>query len=200
METRFDASRHQPLREALIEAGLALLAEGGSTNLTLRRAAARAGVSHAAPAHHFKGLPGLLTAIAGRAFGRFCEAMTAAREARGAAPEARLLGVCDGYLRFAERHSGLFHLMFVEPSVMRSDPEVAVPAARAYGILREACAPFADPARPEVLETAVWSMVHGYATLRFDAEQSAKGPHGAAPPFAELLARLLRSPERSDPG
>ena len=55
---------HGNLREALITAGVGLLNEGGLSALTLRKCAARAGVSHAAPAYHFKGLNGLLTAIA----------------------------------------------------------------------------------------------------------------------------------------
>ncbi len=55
---------HGNLREALIVAGIEILKEGGLPALTLRACAARAGVSHAAPAHHFDGLPGLVTAIA----------------------------------------------------------------------------------------------------------------------------------------
>ncbi|WP_141215717.1 TetR/AcrR family transcriptional regulator, partial [Hahella sp. CCB-MM4] len=68
-------------RDALIEAGLSLLIEGGPEGLTLRRAAARAGVSHAAPAHHFNGLPGLQTAIATRAFALFTVTMISHRDA-----------------------------------------------------------------------------------------------------------------------
>jgi AcrR family transcriptional regulator len=59
---------HGNLREALINAGLLLLKEDGLDGLTLRRAAARAGVSHAAPAHHFSGKQGLVAAIAARGF------------------------------------------------------------------------------------------------------------------------------------
>ena len=74
------------LRDVLIEAGIALLNEGGMAALTLRRAAARAGVSHAAPAYHFDGLPGLLTAIAARAFADFSNRMQAARDLAGSDP------------------------------------------------------------------------------------------------------------------
>ena len=65
------------LRVALVDAGLALLAIEGLAGLTLRACAARAGVSHAAPAHHFAGLPGLLTAIAARGFGIFTDTIFA---------------------------------------------------------------------------------------------------------------------------
>ena len=110
------------LREALIVAAMALLTEGGIAGLTLRRAAARAGVSHAAPAHHFNGLPGLLTAIAARAFCQFGDAMELARATADPAPFAQLAGICTGYLDFATRHAGIFHLMFVSAEVDRDDP------------------------------------------------------------------------------
>ena len=55
---------HGDLRQAMIEAAEAVLAEKGVGGFTLRECARRAGVSPAAPAHHFGNLVGLLTAIA----------------------------------------------------------------------------------------------------------------------------------------
>lgn len=181
------------LRDALITAGTDLLAEGGMANLTLRRAAARAGVSHAAPAHHFDGLPGLLTAIAARAFQTFADTLHAARKAGGDDPTARLNGTCQGYLTFATTHPGLFHLMFISPEVNRGDPSLTPHAVRSYHILREACAPFALTQPDEALEVAVWSMVHGYAALGFTTDDPDRRPFARLPPFAELLANLLAS-------
>lgn len=178
-----------PLREALIDAGLALLAEGGAAALTLRQAALRAGVSHAAPAHHFAGLPGLLTAIAARAFAIFADTLHAAREATGPDPRARLHGTCQGYLTFAATHAGLFHLMFVSPEVDRADATLAPQANRAYQILREACRPFATHP-DDRLELAVWSMVHGFAALGFAGPAPAR-PFDRPPIFADLLDELL---------
>ena len=180
------------LREALIVAAMALLTEGGIAGLTLRRAAARAGVSHAAPAHHFNGLPGLLTAVAARAFRQFGDAMELARDEAGPAPFARLAGICTGYLDFATRHAGIFHLMFVSAEVDRDDPDLSVASDRAYLILRQACLPFATPGatEDEPLEVAVWSLVHGYALLGFNQPLTPR--RSANPPaFADLLARLI---------
>jgi len=50
---------HGNLREALIEAGTEILDEDGLEALSLRACAKRAGVSHAAPQHHFGNLEGL---------------------------------------------------------------------------------------------------------------------------------------------
>jgi AcrR family transcriptional regulator len=181
---------HGNLRSALIEAALEILQDDGAEGLTLRRVAARAGVSHAAPAHHFAGLHGLLTAIAARAFALFTEAMETARDSAGPAPFDRLAGVCEGYLAFARTSAGLFRVMFNTPGLHRDDPDLARHSQAAYQVLRDACTPFAGE-RPEELELAVWSMVHGYAALGFAEPQEPGQPFGTPPPFRPLLARLI---------
>src|SRR6516164_8276496 len=57
------------LRQALLDAAVATLDEAGADRLSLREVARRAGVSHAAPAHHFTDKAGLLTAVATEGFG-----------------------------------------------------------------------------------------------------------------------------------
>ncbi|HEY6309589.1 MAG TPA: helix-turn-helix domain-containing protein, partial [Streptosporangiaceae bacterium] len=57
------------LRQALLDAAVATLDELGADRLSLREVARRAGVSHAAPAHHFTDKAGLLTAVAAEGFG-----------------------------------------------------------------------------------------------------------------------------------
>ena len=59
-----DAYHHGDLRAALIAAAEEELAENGVDGFTLRGCARRAGVSHAAPAHHFKDVRALFTALA----------------------------------------------------------------------------------------------------------------------------------------
>lgn len=175
-------------RAALVAAGIALLDESGPEGLTLRRVAARAGVSHAAPAHHFTGLAGLLTAIATEAFALFSAAMEARRDA--AAPQDALQAVCAGYLDFAASHAGLFHVMFSYPDVQREDPAFQAASGHAYGILRAACAPHARGVQPDpAFEFAVWSMVHGYAMLGF-AAPDACSLEGPVPRFAKLLQQV----------
>ena len=160
--------------------------------LTLRRTAARAGVSHAAPAHHFDGLPGLLTAMAARAFELFAASL---QPDDTLPPRDHLLAVCHGYLTFARLHKGLFHLMFVSPQVDRADPAVMPYANRAYLILRAACLPFAVAGATEdtVLETAVWSLVHGYAALGFDPAADPRVRFTPTPPFDAVLGELLKA-------
>ncbi|NBN65858.1 TetR/AcrR family transcriptional regulator [Pannonibacter tanglangensis] len=184
---------HGNLREALIAASIELLNAEGPAGLTLRRAAARAGVSHAAPAHHFAGLPDLLTAVAARAFDLFTEAMREARRDAGTDPMARLQGVCAGYLRFAADHAGLFHVMFLTGEVDRTNASLMATSEAAYAELRLACLPFSSraPALDPALEIAVWSLVHGYAVLGFSDPRRSRFVLAEMPQFPELLGRLL---------
>ncbi|MCR8725357.1 TetR/AcrR family transcriptional regulator [Frigidibacter sp. ROC022] len=185
---------HGDLRQALIEAGMALLAEGGPEALTLRRCAARAGVSHAAPAHHFDGLAGLRQAIAMEGFRIFRETMEAAAAAGPQTPRARLRGVCAGYLEFAIRHPALFDLMFGFSASELPPPRKDEQNSLAYQTLRQACAPFVGPGQdPAAIESQVWSLVHGFATLYLSGRMRFNA--GSAAPrarFDEVMALLDR--------
>ncbi|NOZ32822.1 MAG: TetR/AcrR family transcriptional regulator [Alphaproteobacteria bacterium] len=154
------------MREALIGAGIELLDEGGLGGLTLRRCAARAGVSHAAPAHHFAGLSGLLTAIVARGYKIFTRTMIAERSQAAADPRAQLVAICNGYLRFSEENGALFTLMFSTQNLDFDNPELATSSAAAYQVLADGCAPFRQGAAGSTgTEIMVWSLVHGFATL-----------------------------------
>ena len=59
---------HGDLKEALLTAAEAVLRDRGLQGFTLRECARRAGVSHAAPKHHFGDVRGVLTEIAARGF------------------------------------------------------------------------------------------------------------------------------------
>ena len=55
---------HGALRDALLQAAERVLERDGLAGLTLRAVAREAGVSHAAPTHHFGDLTGLLSELA----------------------------------------------------------------------------------------------------------------------------------------
>ncbi len=64
---------HGDLRASLLDAAEALLEAAPERQLTLREVAKSAGVSHAAPYHHFASLADLLAAIAARGFARLAK-------------------------------------------------------------------------------------------------------------------------------
>src|SRR5450432_4625377 len=72
---------HGALRDALLKAAERVLERDGLSGLTLRAVAREAGVSHAAPTHHFGDLTGLLSELAAIGFRQFNAAMAAANSA-----------------------------------------------------------------------------------------------------------------------
>lgn len=157
---------HGNLREALVTAGFELLEEGGLAALTLRKCAARAGVSHAAPAHHFDGLAGLKTAIAARGYAVFEQMMKDGIAAAGPEPKAQAYGLCLGYLGFATEHNALFNLIFDRPDKFTGDPEWRQAAQTARQVLNDVSAKFETGSGGEpATEVAIFALVHGYAKL-----------------------------------
>jgi AcrR family transcriptional regulator len=183
---------HGDLREALISAGIDLMEAGGPAALSLRKCAAKAGVSHAAPAHHFNGIISLKAAIVARSYEIFAETMQAHR-CDISEPRARLAAICEGYLAFARSHAALFQFMFqpFPPDFAQINPpilaELEQHSTLAYHELEQACAPFALIGGQEGgIEVMVWSLVHGYAML-FACTPEGRTPAGAPPDFAQIL-------------
>ncbi|WP_284177204.1 TetR/AcrR family transcriptional regulator [Rhabdaerophilum sp. SD176] len=173
---------HGNLKTALVEAGLALLEERGLGDLSLREIAARVGVSHTAPKNHFGSLKGLLTAIAAEGFRRHAAALEAGlKPADG--PVERLHAAAEGYVRFARAHPALFRLMFSADLCDFGDPDLTAAASESYGVLARLAGRLepgtAEPGERQTrMETLLWSIVHGYATLANEG-QLAAGPDGA---------------------
>jgi len=151
------AYHHGDLRRAVLSAALDVIRTEGPAALSLRDLARRAGVSHAAPAHHFKDRTGLLTAIAAEGYGLFADALAAA-------PDLRERGVA--YVRFAATHPAHFQVMF-QPDILRADdPDLLAAKDRATAALRTGVATLTAPTDdPRLTGIAAWSLAHGFATL-----------------------------------
>jgi AcrR family transcriptional regulator len=154
---------HGDLRRALLAAAAEAIAESGPAALSLRDLARRAGVSHAAPAHHFGDKAGLLTALAVEGFSRLADALDASRE-----QDSSLLESGVAYVHFATRNRAHFEVMFQPSLYDRDDPEVVAAAQRAAAALSTGVSTLDDPPAAEDTresELAAWSIVHGFATL-----------------------------------
>lgn len=163
---------HGSLRDALLAAAEKVLNERGPDRFSLRETARRAGVSPAAPAHHFSDVRGLLTGLAAIAFSRFGAALAAADASAGGKRAARIRAQGLAYVEFALANPTLFDLMWRHELIDREDPEYREAARRAFGLLQSAVegrAPIAvsrpagDPIDPRTV--ASWSIVHGYSLL-----------------------------------
>lgn len=178
---------HGDLREALILAATALLEEKGLSSFTLRECARRAGVSHAAPAHHFAGAADLLAEIAARGFERFVLALGAAAEAIDTIPEKRLAAMGEAYVAFALANPAVYGLMFRGSAGSLQSPHLKTASTAAWQQLCDAVAAALGPKRQDEViakAAAVWALVHGTATLMLDRK---------LPPGMELTAQILAS-------
>ena len=117
--TRKRAYHHGDLRQALLDAALPLLREGGPAALTLRAVARAAGVSQTAPYRHFADRSALVAAVADDGFRRLqtqlIAAVTAPAETLGKAPETArggLQALAMAYVRFALAHPAEYRVMF----------------------------------------------------------------------------------------
>jgi len=100
------AYHHGDLRRGLIEAAQRLLEAQGADALSLRAVAREAGVSPAAPYHHFKDKNELLDAVARRGWVMLSEQVASARGADG------LIGLGMAYVSFARNNIAIYQLMY----------------------------------------------------------------------------------------
>lgn len=183
------AYHHGDLRRAVLTAALDVIATEGPAALSLRDLARRAGVSHAAPAHHFKDRTGLLTAVATEGYTLFADALAAA-------PDLRERGVA--YVRFAATHPAHFQVMF-QPELYRTDaPELLAAKDRATAELRAGITDLPATGHgedPRLAGVAAWSLAHGFATLLLSGNLS-DAMEGRDPEEAfRSVASLLFEPE-----
>lgn len=199
---------HGDLRRALLDSAWRLVAEKGLAALTLRELARAAGVSHAAPYHHFPTRTALLDALAEEGFAGLDRAMGEAK-AGGPAEVGQPPRPVDGadvmvrigraYVDFACAHPEQLQVMF-RPRHHDSEgpppPALAEIGAKAYGHLADAVrvcqtqglAPAGDPGE---LTLSAWSLVHGFASLWSQGQLRALIPEPEQ--FARQRDQLLRN-------
>jgi AcrR family transcriptional regulator len=159
---------HGELREALLRAAEELLEECGLDAFTLREAARRAGVSPAAPKHHFGDVKGLLTEIAIGSFQLLAHQLELA-DKEGGSPKERLLLQGHAYVRFAIAHPARFDLMFRRSRIDPTSPKLGQASSAAIGALQRVIADVPQvPAGDGAL--LIWSTVHGFARLLLDGQ------------------------------
>ncbi|WP_141584834.1 TetR/AcrR family transcriptional regulator [Actinomadura sp. WMMA1423] len=184
-----DGYHHGDLRRAVLDAAVEAIAEAGPAAWSLRELARRAGVSHAAPAHHFGDKTGVLTAVAADGYTRFADALEAAG--------SDLHAVGLAYVRFAVEHRAHFEVMFTPALYRPDDPAVSAARERAGRVLAEGVRGAAPdrPAGDRTARIAAWSIVHGFAHLWLSGALVDLGddPVKAADPVIRLLFERSRS-------
>jgi AcrR family transcriptional regulator len=199
---------HGALHQALLEAAERVLERDGLSGLTLRAVAREAGVSHAAPTHHFGDLSGLLSELAAIGFRQFNVAMTAAGEA-GASPMDKAPARAKAYVAYAQAHPGMYGLMFRTERLDMSRPALREAASASFAELAGAVG---ASRHEQISEQALsldqgaaiaraWSLVHGFTMLLLDgrlADILRRLPEGTD--AETLLGAMLKSAVVRPPG
>jgi AcrR family transcriptional regulator len=199
---------HGALHDALLKAAEKVLERDGIAGLTLRAVAREAGVSHAAPTHHFGDLTGLVSELAAIGFRQFNDVMAAASPA-GPLPIDKAVGRAKAYVGYAQAHPGMYGLMFRTERLDMSRPSLneaanasfagfagAIGAGRHEQISAQALS--LDQAAAIV---RAWSLVHGFTMLLLDgrlADILRRMPEGTD--AETLLGAMLKAAVVRPPG
>lgn len=161
-----------PLGERLVQVALRVLAEEGIEALTLRSLARRAGVSHGAPARHFRSLSDLRAEVAAHGFRMLSEAIekSAAPLPPDATPQQRMGAAARAYLDCVLANPGLFALMFRTGDLDLGNASFARDASAAFERLLDhvrtaQAAGWHAERDARLLAGSLWASVHGLATL-----------------------------------
>jgi AcrR family transcriptional regulator len=163
----------------LIDAALSLVADGSVADLSLREVARRAGVTYAAPYHHFADKSALLAAVAGQGFEQLVAELERAA-VRRTTLESELLAMAEAYVAFAMTHPAHYRVMFL-PDVKESPDadELRAVADRSFGMLQQRVArgrAGESERAHQVLATTVWAALHGLSLLAIDGILQNKFP------------------------
>lgn len=167
---------HGDLRNALIQAGVAILAKDGASALSLRRAARRAGVSHAAPYAHFPDKQALIAAIATEGYRRLYDQMEAAVERAGGDPLRRLVAGAWAYVEFALADPAHFKITLSGVVEKEHDyPALVTMTEKGFGLVRRIVADgqaagILKPAPADLMAVSLWGAVHGLVALTLDEQ------------------------------
>ncbi len=158
---------HGDLRRALLMAAEAVLEREGPSALSLRAVAREAGVSPAAPYHHFKDKNELLNAVAMEGFSQLKQAMASAINQAG--PEEKRSSIGVAYVEFAQANPHLYRVMYDCARNGEGLPEGADEAAGAYELVKDTITAAASDQLSELdLELTViasWCAAHGLAEM-----------------------------------
>ena len=169
---------HGDLKNALIKAGVEILAKEGVGGLSLRKVAQRAGVSYSAPYAHFPDKQSLIAAISTEGFNQLYAELEAAISSHSKNPKKQLIDGAKTYVRFAEENTDTFKIMFSGVLEKEKDyPSFVEISSKTFKLVVEviqACqnAGILPTAPADLMAVSVWGQVHGIVSLALEGQIS----------------------------
>ncbi len=169
---------HGDLKNALIQAGIKILAKEGVGGLSLRKVAKKAGVSHSAPYAHFPDKQSLIAAISTEGFKQLYTELDAAVSPYSSDPRQQLAEGAWAYVQFAMKNTDTFNIMFSGVLEKEKDYPAYVESSRktferVVEVVR-ACqdASVLRSAPAEMMAISVWGQLHGIISLALEGQIS----------------------------
>lgn len=187
---------HGRLRPALLEAAFSLLDSAGVDGVTIRAVARKIGVAHSAPANHFKDRTSLLTAMATLIFDDLAQTITRNLAEQSvasteAAHRARIGVFADTLVAFGLEKPHRYRLLWRRDCLNDENAELQRGMDQIYeALLTELDDPVATR-RSETNAIALWSLLHGYISLRLDGNLIAKADEETGIPRARAIVDAL---------
>jgi len=189
---------HGDLRRGLIDAARQILEADGPSALSLRAVARQAGVSPAAPYHHFKDKAELLGAVAQEGWRALQLRMIQAKA--GVSADERLAALGVAYVGFARENPALYRVMYEAARQSQATGSALGDGQGAtYSVLRDTmveCGGEPDGPDLELAALAAWSSAHGLAEMagfkRFHALKAQLGGETAF--FKAVLSHMAVFP------
>ncbi len=169
---------HGDLKNALIQAGVEILAKEGMGGLSLRKVAQHAGVSHSAPYAHFPDKQSLIAAISTEGFNQLYNELEAAISPHAKTPKKQLIEGAQAYVRFALKNSDTFKIMFSGVLEKEKDyPSFVEISSKTFKLVMEVVQACQNarvlPAAPaNLMSVSVWGQVHGIVSLALEGQIS----------------------------
>jgi AcrR family transcriptional regulator len=187
---------HGDLRRALLEAAEKVLERDGPGGLSLRAVAREAGVSPAAPYHHFKDKEELMLAVGKAGFTKLNVDLAAAATGRPDLGD-RLSDIGVAYVEFAQNHPATYRVMYDCARRVDAMPESEEHDKSGFAMVKDAIREAAGGEISEVdahlAAIAAWCAVHGLAEMRGFAEfQTLKSELGGEEAFLRgVLSHIM---------
>jgi AcrR family transcriptional regulator len=162
---------HGDLKNALIQAGITILAEEGIKGLSLRKAARLAGVTHSAPYAHFTDKQALIAAISTNGYEKIHDRIMQVMQNYPEDPLRQLIETAWIYVQFGFEEPDHFKVTF-SASVEREReyPALVEISAKTFNeirqlIIRCQAAGLIDKGEPDLAAVTIWGLVHGFVNL-----------------------------------
>ncbi len=162
---------HGDLKNALIQAGIKILAEDGINGLSLRKVAREAGVTHSAPYAHFTDKQALIAAISTDGHKKVYDRIHAVIERYPEDSLRQLIETAWTYVQFGFEEPDHFKIAFnssVEGE--RQYPDLVEATKQTFNefrqlILRCQAANLIAEGEPDLVAVTLWGLVHGFVNL-----------------------------------